>query len=98
MDDRVGLRDGRPIRLGPVMPHVWRVKRMARATGVDLVGAMADDRLSSEGWARIVSRCRGCASAAACDRWLSVNDSADAARDGCDNRRALAALTADLRR
>ena len=55
-----------PRPLGDATEHYWRVQRMARATGLDLVEAQQDGALDPRHWAGMVRRCRGCAWAEAC--------------------------------
>ncbi|KUF10214.1 DUF6455 family protein [Pseudoponticoccus marisrubri] len=63
---------GRPPMLGPETDHYWLVQRMAKATGVDLVRAWDAGMLSSEDWAGVVTRCRGCTWTEGCGRWLDA--------------------------
>lgn len=84
---------GRPAVLGSETEHFWLVQRMAKATGVDLVKAMDDGRLSHSDWSGIVTRCRTCQWVEGCDRFLSLPDGA--ARDlpePCLNAGRLAGL------
>lgn len=93
------MLDPRPNRpLGATKLHYWRVQRMARANGTDLVGAAAHGALSQEDWAAMVHRCRGCKWTDGCRRWLS--HPATGLRDtpeGCANRRHFAALQDDMK-
>lgn len=77
--------------LGPVKTHYWRVLRMARATGTDLVKA----EIAPADWARMVQCCRGCDWSQGCARWLdSVRDDGRPVPDGCANKRQLEILGA----
>jgi hypothetical protein len=58
-------------RMGDIHTHLQLVRRMGRATGVDLVAAEHDGEITQSDWAEIVTNCRGCACARACDRWLT---------------------------
>lgn len=69
--------------------HYWLVQRMAKSLGCDMAGAMDDGRLTSESWAAMVDRCRGCQSTCACRRWLADAELEEAPRaaamPGCEN-------------
>jgi hypothetical protein len=65
--------------IGDEKEHFWLARRMAKATGTDLVGAMEDHALSQDDWAEMVRRCRGCEWTCGCKRWLD-----DMAPDGRD--------------
>ncbi|GGF61861.1 MULTISPECIES: DUF6455 family protein [Mameliella] len=83
----------RPTVLGDETEHYWLVQRMAKATGVDLVGAMDAGLLTQEDWAGLVTRCRGCTWSEGCGQWL--NKPVDDTRSfpgTCLNRKRLAAL------
>ncbi|WP_223865999.1 DUF6455 family protein [Salipiger aestuarii] len=83
----------RPRPLGDRTDHYWRVLRMARANGTDLVAALDQGHLTSDDWAGMVQRCRGCAWADGCRRWL--DDPEQALRDtphDCVNRAHFASL------
>lgn len=79
--------------LGDPVSHYWLAQRMARAVGVDLARASAEQRLSQEDWAAMVTRCRGCGWLEGCTRWLDRPQ--DEPRDippNCVNRDCLANL------
>lgn len=63
--------------LGAMTEHYWLAKKMAKASGADLVQAFADDRLSSQDWSDIVQRCRGCDWAQQCQCWLGQTEWGD---------------------
>lgn len=63
-------KDGYMRPLGDPVRHYWLAKSMAKATGVDLVAAMDEGRLSQRDWADTVERCRGCGWTDGCDQWL----------------------------
>ncbi|EPX79808.1 DUF6455 family protein [Salipiger mucosus] len=91
------LDNARITPLGDRTEHYWLVQRMARANGTDLVAAMEAGVLDQEAWAGMVERCRGCAWADGCHRWL--DRPGDALRDtpeGCENRARFATLMARL--
>ncbi len=81
--------------MGPVLRHLQLVTRMARTVGVDPAEAAAKGTLDQAEWAALVTRCRGCAWAEGCDRWLrATSDEGAAVPDGCPNRVRLADLAA----
>lgn len=83
--------------LGEEVDHFWLVKRMAKATGTDLVGAWEAGLLTHAEWSQIVTRCRGCTCTEACVRFL--DKPVDAPRDSLDtclNRARMARLRAEL--
>ena len=59
-----------PRPLGDETEHYWLVKRMARATGTDVIAAAGTGRLDQEAWAAMIERCRGCTWTDECRRWL----------------------------
>ena len=94
------MLDATPFRpLGDETEHYWLVQRMARASGTDLVEASDTGALTQADWAGMVHRCRGCAWADGCQRWLS--QPVDALREApadCLNHDRFAALQARLGR
>lgn len=83
--------------LGEEIEHYWLVQRMAKATGVDLVQAMDAGVLAQDGWAEIVTRCRGCQWAEGCGRWLDQPvDEERGLPTPCRNRRRLAEIKEQL--
>lgn len=93
------LDTGVPRPLGDEKEHYWLVQRMAQANGTDLVTASDEGLLLQEEWAAMVQRCRGCAWAEGCQRWLDkpVEAVRTTPRD-CVNHRHFAALQRKLRR
>lgn len=74
--------------LGREREHYWRVLRMAKATGTDLVQAMAEGDLTHRDWARVVTRCRGCGWVDGCAHWLDAgSDEPRPCPDGCRNQK-----------
>jgi hypothetical protein len=71
--------------LGDRKRHYWLAKRMAKATGADIVGAHATGALPQEEWARMVQTCRGCDWTDGCQRWLQANPAASDAPAACPN-------------
>ncbi|MGR3322095.1 MAG: DUF6455 family protein [Pseudooceanicola sp.] len=82
--------------LGDVQRHLFLVKRMARATGVDLAGALQQGRVTEADWAETVTRCRACTCADRCDAWLAegeLNRTANETAPGyCENRALFSGL------
>ncbi|MBT54826.1 MAG: hypothetical protein CMF72_15670 [Mameliella sp.] len=86
-----------PQPLGDETTHYWRVQRMAKVTGVDLVRAVNEGLLSQADWAGLVSCCRGCSWAEGCGHWLdSPGADTRALPSPCVNRKRLAALMAAM--
>jgi len=86
-----------PQKLGEANAHFWLIQRMAKTSGLDLAQAMADGLLAQEEWARMVTRCRGCAWAAGCHEWLDVTDqAAEVPPVPCLNRARMAEMKAAL--
>ena len=78
--------------LGDVDSHFWRMQRMARATGTDLVSAFKTFDLSSEEYSKMLTQCRGCSDPGRCDRLLTGLPDREDAPDFCANQRILASL------
>lgn len=57
--------------LGDIFRHLWLLKAVAAAAGVDLDQAMRDGRLSGLDYARMVTACRGADCSKSCALWLS---------------------------
>lgn len=57
--------------LGDPALHFWMTRSVARAMGVSLSEAMAAGRLSSDGYAKMVTRCRTCQQVQNCQIWLA---------------------------
>lgn len=59
-----------PRPLGDATAHVWRLRRMARAAGLDPAAASEAGLLPQEDWAALVTTCRACPDPDGCARWL----------------------------
>lgn len=59
-------------QLGAAATHFWLTRSVARVVGLSLSEAMAEGRLTPENYAQMVTRCRGCREAAACQAWLGL--------------------------
>jgi hypothetical protein len=73
--------------LGDPARHFWMTRSVARVMGVSLSTAMAEGRLSSDEYAKMVTRCRACQQVADCELWLATvrNGPAEIAPVGCAN-------------
>ncbi len=81
------------IALGDIEKHFWLTRSVARCLGLSLTDAMTDGRLSAEGYAELVTRCRASNCDAQCALWLADQQSIkDAAPEFCANADALNAL------
>ena len=69
---------GRILSLGAPERHFWLTRSMARTIGVSLSEAMAEERLSPQGYAELVTRCRQCPHVEACQQWLGSADAVNA--------------------
>jgi len=59
-------------RLGDPAVHFWLTRSAARAMGVNLSEAMADGRLSTQDYTKMVTACRTCHHVASCQAWLAT--------------------------
>lgn len=72
--------------LGDPTRHFWMTRSVARALGVSLSEAMVEGRLSKQGYADMVTRCRQCRFVHECESWLSQQvDRADSAPVCCQH-------------
>ncbi|MFC3613968.1 DUF6455 family protein [Lutimaribacter marinistellae] len=76
--------------LGAIDHHFFLTRGVARAMGISLTDAMAQGRLTAEGYADMVARCRGSDCAGNCQLWLAhqAAQAKEAPRD-CVNADAL---------
>ena len=81
--------------LGEQRNHYWLTQGMAAATGVSLVKAWDEGRLTPEGHAEMITRCRGCAEPEACRRLLDRIATLETPPDYCRNTAALSQLRDD---
>ncbi len=76
--------------LGDITHHLWLVRRMARATGADLVAAVHEGQLAADDWSQMITNCRGCACAEQCGAKLADLERSDDGRAQaplyCENR------------
>ncbi|MEN8683863.1 DUF6455 family protein [Marivita sp.] len=79
--------------LGDAGLHFWLTRSVARVMGVSLSEAMANDRLTANDYASMVTACRQCALVENCQQWLgSQKDVAGAPPTGCANASIFQAL------
>lgn len=78
--------------LGDSNTHFWRMHRMARSTGTDLVLAFKTDDLPVQDYAAMLTACRGCAYPGRCDRILSQLPARADAPSFCANQQGFADL------
>ena len=79
--------------LGDPARHFWLTRSVARSLGISLSDAMADNRLSAQGYAEMVTRCRQCTHVSDCEQWLAVHGSgADVPPKACLNAAQLSRL------
>lgn len=83
-----------PTTLGDIERHFWLARSVARAVGVNLSDAMAERRLTSDGYAQMITTCRAGGCHEACERWLAAQTGArpDGAPEYCPLREILAGL------
>ncbi|WP_170409684.1 DUF6455 family protein [Ruegeria atlantica] len=81
--------------LGDVEKHFWLTRSVARCMKVSLTEAMAEGRLTPNGYAEIVTRCRASHCSDQCELWLSKQQSqANTAPEFCANAGTLNKLKA----
>lgn len=80
--------------LGDSNDHFWRMHRMARATGADLVAAFDTPDLLASEYAQMLTRCRACLNPKGCDRVLAGLPDRSDAPDFCNNQKSLARIKA----
>lgn len=79
--------------LGKTLDHYWKVQKMAKATGVDLVEAFDAGDLTSDQWAGVVSRCRQCGWLGGCEAFLDgAEEGQEAPPRDCVNHKVFEAL------
>ncbi len=76
----------RPKPLGNPRDHYWKVIDMANAVGVSLVDEWEAGRLTSDGHAAMIERCRGCKKPTACAKLLEDWPVLEDAPGYCENR------------
>lgn len=81
------------VRLGDIEEHFWLTRSVARSMGISLSDAMAEGRLTAQGYTEMVTRCRAADCRERCALWLAMRqEKADAAPGFCENSDAFAAL------
>ena len=88
-----------PIALGDIERHFWLTRSVARMIGVNLSDAMAEKRLSPDGYSSMVTYCRAAGCHEACQRLLAAQTSArpDGPPEYCANAEMYARLFHDRR-
>lgn len=77
--------------------HFWLTRSVAKVMGISLSEAMADNRLTAQEYATLVSDCRQCALVENCQCWLGAQkDLARYPPPGCINSEALLNLAKPL--
>ncbi|WP_027258174.1 DUF6455 family protein [Leisingera aquimarina] len=64
--------------LGNIFRHLWLLRAVARAAGVDLDQAVKAGQLSCLDYARMVTSCRGAGCSKSCALWISARRDDDA--------------------
>ncbi|WP_425043456.1 DUF6455 family protein [Primorskyibacter sp. S87] len=81
---------GQTVRLGEIERHFWLTRSVARTMGISLSEAMADGRLTEQGYAEMVTRCRAGGCHKQCELWLACQaNSSKAAPSHCMNESIL---------
>ncbi len=85
---------GNAIRLGDIERHFWQTRSVARVIGVNLSEAMADNQISPDDYARMITNCRASGCLEACQRWLAAQTGAqpEGPPEYCPNTELLARL------
>jgi hypothetical protein len=66
-------------RLGNIYRHLWLLRSLASAAGMDLDAALAEGRLSPLEFSQMVTACRGGGCSKTCALWLTAQKNADQA-------------------
>lgn len=83
--------------MGEAELHFWLTRSVAKVMGISFSEAMADNRLTAQDYASLVTACRSCALVESCQDWLAAQKSqAKAPPPGCTNSEALVALARAL--
>lgn len=76
--------------LDEIDTHFWLTRSVARCMGVSLSDAMAQGKITSDDYARIVGRCLASDCGEKCQVWLAKQQSrAKSAPDFCANAKVL---------
>lgn len=82
-------------RLGDPTRHFWITIGVSRCLGVNLSDALQDGKLTHSGYADLVTRCRTCPHAKACEEWMGQQcGRATTPPPGCLNGAVFEALMA----
>lgn len=78
------------IPLGDIERHFWLTRSVARTIGVSFTEVLAEKRLTEEGYAELITRCRAAGCTERCQLWLACQQGrAEAAPEFCTNAEAL---------
>ncbi|WP_254451537.1 DUF6455 family protein [Ruegeria sp. HKCCA5763] len=81
------------VPLGEIEKHFWLTRSVSRCMGISLTEAMADGRLTPEGYSELVTRCRASNCEGQCALWLAEQQMlANSAPDFCANANTLNGL------
>ncbi|MEO1640645.1 MAG: DUF6455 family protein [Pseudomonadota bacterium] len=72
--------------LGDPREHFWRVIKMAKACEVDLSTALDTGQIDIDGYADMITACRGCTQVEKCDRLLETLPTRESAPSYCENK------------
>jgi hypothetical protein len=79
--------------LGDPARHFWLTRSVARSMGLNFSEAMSEGRISANGYADLVTRCRKCPCVGQCEAWLAqAGINATEAPPHCPNAHVLNAL------
>ncbi|NOD62242.1 MULTISPECIES: DUF6455 family protein [unclassified Ruegeria] len=81
------------VPLGEIEKHFWLTRSVSRCMGISLTEVMADGRLTPEGYAELVTRCRASSCDGQCALWLADQQAlVEKAPDFCANAETLNGL------
>ncbi|WP_291737706.1 DUF6455 family protein [Leisingera sp. F5] len=63
--------------LGNIFRHLWLLRAVAKAAGVDLDHAVKTGQLNGLDYARMVTACRGAGCSQSCALWISTRRGGD---------------------
>lgn len=67
------MKDGinKPAAMGDIFRHLWLVKSVSSAVGVDIGEALAKGKLDAAEYSHMVTSCRGAGCSNSCALWLA---------------------------
>ena len=76
--------------LGDPARHFWLTRSVARSMGLNFSEALSTGRISAQGYADLITRCRKCPCVDQCEHWLAqASCAASEAPEHCPNATAL---------